>query len=98
MLVSRHGDKCFTGHACNFTAPVIASQFTVFANGIPVLRPGDKVAPHTILFGRFCVPHFAKVNAGSSTVFAEGIPVARLGDSTDQGTMMQGAPNVFAGG
>jgi uncharacterized Zn-binding protein involved in type VI secretion len=96
--VSRHGDKCFTGHACDTTAPVIASQFTVLANAIPVLRPGDKVAPHEILRGRFCVFHKAEVNAGSSTVFAQGIPVARLGDSTDKGAMKQGSPNVFAGG
>ena len=77
---------------------MIASQFTVFSNGIAVARPGDRCAPHTIKVGLFCVFHGAKINRGSSTVFAEGIPVARVGDSTDKGAMIQGAPNVFAGG
>ncbi len=98
--MSRMNDKCFTGHACSFTAPVIASQFDVFAEGgtKPCLRLGDKVAPHAILAGKFCVPHFAKVNQGSMSVFVKGIPVARIGDSTDQGMMYKGATTVFAGG
>lgn len=96
--MSRNGDKCFTGHACSFTAPVIASQFDVYSEGKPNLVQGDKVAFHTILAGKYCVPHFAKVNAGSMTVFVKGIPSARIGDSTDMGSMYKGATTVFAGG
>jgi uncharacterized Zn-binding protein involved in type VI secretion len=98
--ISRNKDLALTGHTCTAVVPVIASQFTVFANGVntPVLRLGDRCAPHTIKVGLFCVFHGAKINQGSSTVFAEGIPVARVGDSTDKGAMIQGAPNVFAGG
>jgi len=95
--ISRNKDLAATGHGCTPTVPVIASQFTVFSNGIAVARPGDMCAPHTI-GETICVFHDANINRGSSTVFAEGTPVARVGDSTDAGAMIQGAPNVFAGG
>jgi uncharacterized Zn-binding protein involved in type VI secretion len=97
--ISRDGDLALTGHTCTPVVPVIASQFTVFSNGIknPILRLGDRCAPHTIK-KIVCVDHPANINQGSSTVFAEGIPVARVGDSTDRAAMIQGAPNVFAGG
>ena len=54
--------------------------------------------PHTIKQGDFCVGHPANINMGSTNVFVQGIPMARVGDSTDLGYMIQGAPNVFAGG
>jgi uncharacterized Zn-binding protein involved in type VI secretion len=99
--ISRNNDKASTGHSCSSTAGVNASQFSVFANGRAVVRPGDKLQPHTILrcFGNkcFCVGHRAKVNSGSGSVFAQGVPVARVGDSADRGSMIQGSPNVFAG-
>ena len=95
-------DLAKTGHTCTFVIGVEATQGSVFANGIPVLRPGDRCLPHTILkcFGDTCVciGHPAKVNMGSSSVFALGIPVARNGDSTDMGALIKGSPNVFAGG
>ena len=94
-------DLAATGHTCDRTAGVRASQFSVFANGISILRPGDRLLPHTILVcGRrcFCINHPAKVNRGSSSVFIQGVPVARRGDSADRGRMIQGSPNVFAGG
>lgn len=96
--LSRGGDLASTGHTCTSVIPVVATQFTVFANGISVARQGDPVVPHTIKIGLDCIPHPAKINAGSSSVFAQGVPVARVGDSTDKGAMIQGAPNVFAGG
>lgn len=97
--MSRMGDKCITGHTCSFTAPVIASQFEVTSEGKPNLRQGDKVAFHTILAGKYCIPHLgAVVNQGSMTVFVKGIPAARIGDSTDSGMMYKGATTVFAGG
>tara|TARA_Y100001937_G_scaffold52910_1_gene73101 strand:- start:2884 stop:3180 length:297 start_codon:yes stop_codon:yes gene_type:complete len=95
--ISRNRDRCRTGHACSATAAVIATQGSVFANGIPLLRRGDPVAPHTIKIGRFCVGHRAKVNRGSNTVFVRGIPVARRGDSTDFGAMTGASFNVNAG-
>ena len=95
-------DLAKTGHTCTFVIGVKASQGSVVANGIAVLRPGDRCLPHTILrrCGKYpcCLPHRAKVNMGSSSVFALGIPVARVGDSTDQGSLFQGSQNVFAGG
>ena len=96
--VSRNGDLCFTGHACDPVAGVRATQFTVFVNGIPSLKQGDPVMPHNIKAGDFCVGHRANVNRGSTSVFVQGIPMARVGDSTDGGALFRGSPNVFAGG
>ena len=95
-------DLAKTGHPCTFVIGVKASQGSVFANGIPILRPGDRCLPHTILrmCGNrpCCLNHPAKVNMGSGSVFAQSIPVARDGDSTDFGALFMGSPNVFAGG
>ena len=93
-------DLAKTGHGCTAVIGVRASQGSVFANGIPVLRRGDRCLPHTILTccPPKCIPHSAKVNMGSRSVFGLGIPVARDGDSTDFGALFQGSPNVFAGG
>jgi len=96
--VSRHSDIAATGHRCTPKVPVIATQFTVFANGTPVARMADPTQSHTIRRGDECKGHDAQINIGSGTVFAEGIPMARVGDSTDAGAMIMGAPNVFAGG
>jgi len=94
-------DLATTGHTCDATAGCKATASSVFINGMRVLRPGDRLLPHTILVcvskKCFCVPHPAKVNKGSSTVFAEGKPVARRGDSADRGMMIGGSFNVFAG-
>ena len=95
-------DLARTGHTCTRFIGCEASQGSVMANGIAVLRPGDRCLPHTILkcYGRYCacVSHKAKVNMGSRSVFAVGKPVARDGDSTDRGELIKGSPNVFAGG
>lgn len=42
---SRVGDVC-TGHGCFGGRPIAAGAGTVFANGIPVARQGDPMAPH----------------------------------------------------
>ena len=101
--VSRHRDRCKTGHKCTKSAPVNASQYTVFANGKPLLRRGDQVQPHTILvpgpppnFPK-CLIHNASVKGSSRRVFAQGIGVARRGDRADKGSMSGRSPNVFAG-
>ena len=100
--ISRHiRDLAATGHTCTAVIGVKASQFSVYANGSAVLRPGDRLLPHTILVctpdGCYCESHSAKVNRGSRTVFAVGKPVARDRDSADRGRMIQGSRNVFAG-
>tara|TARA_Y100001938_G_scaffold149131_1_gene234968 strand:+ start:1219 stop:1515 length:297 start_codon:yes stop_codon:yes gene_type:complete len=95
--ISRHKDRCKTGHPCTGSAPVNATQYTVFANRKPVLRKGDPVQPHTILVGVRCLMHKAKVRRGSRKVFAKGIGVARRGDSADKGAMTGASQNVVAG-
>ena len=95
--ISRHKDRCRTGHACSTTAPVNASHYTVFANGKPLLKRGDRVAPHTIRIGIRCVPHRAKLTGSSRTVFVKGIGVGRKGDRADRGAMTGASFDVFAG-
>ena len=94
-------DRARTGHACTTSIGCSATARSGYINGRRVLRPGDRLLPHTILVctadGCYCAGHRAKVNRGSFTVFAEGKPVARKGDSADRGRMIQGSPNVFAG-
>ena len=95
-------DLAATGHKCTSRIGVRASQFSVFANGISILRLADRLLPHLILrlCGRFpcCKPHNAKVSRSSPNVFIQGVPVARRGDKADKGRMIQGSPNVFANG
>lgn len=101
--ISRNGDRCATGHKCTKSAPVNASQFTVFANGKELLRKGDKLKRHTILvpgppplFPK-CLVHKASVRGSSRRVFAEGIKVVRKGDAGDKGKMTGASRNVYAG-
>ena len=93
-------DLARTGHACTTVIGTRASQFSVFANGSAIVRPGDSLLPHTILVccPARCVGHRAKIKRGSPNVFVQGIPVARVGDGADMGRMIQGSPNVFANG
>ena len=101
--ISRHRDKCKTGHGCNTTAPVLASQFTVFAEGKPILVRGNRVAPHVRPNPAFpptppkCIPHKAKLTGSSRTVFVRGIGVGRRGDKADFGRMVGAARTVHAG-
>ncbi len=99
--ISRNKDRCKTGHSCSRTAPVNASQNTVFANGKPILKRGDRVAPHFILKtagGRpRCVGHKARLTGSSRQVFVKGIGVGRRGDKADRGAMVGASFDVFAG-
>ncbi len=97
--VSRNRDLCVTRHPCNPTAPVIAKQYSVFANGKPILTKGSKVARHNWKPGLVCQAHLNQVlNASSRTVFAEGIGVGRKGDRADTKGAMKGASqDVLAG-
>ena len=95
-------DLAYTGHGCTRVIPVKATQGSVFANGKPMLRPGDPLLPHTIPApcppGPCCIPHFHIVWGMSPNVFAEGRQVSRKGDGADGGAMIMGSPNVFANG
>lgn len=102
--ISRHRDKCRTGHGCDTTAPVLASQFTIFAEGKPILVRGNRVAPHVLPNPAYpptpppCIPHKgAKLTGSSSTVFVKGIGVGRRGDKADFGEMLGAARTVHAG-
>jgi len=101
--ISRHRDKCRTGHGCDTTAPVLASQFTVFAEGKPILVRGNRVAPHVIKNPSFppspppCIPHKANLRGSSRSVFVRGIGVGRRGDRADKGAMVGAARTVHAG-
>ena len=95
--ISRNGDRCRTGPLCSATAPVLASQNTVFANGKAILVRGDRVAPHKIKAGLRCIPHVAKLSGSSRNVFVQGIGVGRRGDRADFGAMTGASPNVSAG-
>ena len=100
--ISRDKDKARTGHKCSTKVPVNASQRSVFVNGRPALRRGDKLKPHTILarvpnVGLVCIGHKSKVKQGSRRVFVRGIPVARRGDRADKGAMTGASRTVFAG-
>jgi len=100
--VARDGDSTTTGHGCDSVTTVTGptgSPAKVYANGIPVECKGNPVAPHTIPSGPACVDHpDAVINVGSTKVFVGGIALARIGDSTDNGEIITGSPNVFAGG
>ena len=98
--ISRHRDRCKTGHLCNKTAPVLASQYSVFANGKQILVKGNRVGFHTILDPTDpprCVGHPAKLTGSSRTVFVRNIGVGRKGDRADFGAMTGASQNVFAG-
>lgn len=94
--VARIGDEIDTGHGCDSISTIAQGSTDVFCNNIGVARQGDDIAPHTILVGIVCVPHSAEVNEASLNVFVNGIPIARVGDSADQGSIIEGSPNVFA--
>ena len=96
--ISRNYDKCRTGHTCTARAPVLATQYQVFANGISILRRFDPVKPHTIKRGLKCKEHGANVISASNSVFVRNIGVARLYDRADRGSMIQASFNVFANG
>lgn len=95
--ISTNNDRCRTGHKCSTSAPVIASQRTVFANNKPILVRGNRVAPHFIKFKLKCIPHRAKLTGSSRTVFVNGIGVGRKGDRADFGEMTGASFDVHAG-
>ena len=99
--ISRNKDLCRTGHPCSPSAPLIASQFTVFAEGKAILVRGDRVATHNIPRKKKppkCISHKnAKLTGSSTSVFVGNIGVGRKDDRADKGAMKQAADNVYAG-
>tara|TARA_R110002153_G_scaffold125520_1_gene272598 strand:+ start:646 stop:954 length:309 start_codon:yes stop_codon:yes gene_type:complete len=99
--ISRHMDRCRTGHRCSTTAPVLASQRNVFAEGKAILVRGNRVRPHLIprkLKPLKCIAHKnAKLKGSSSSVFVGNIGVGRKGDRADKGAMRGAAYTVHAG-
>ena len=72
-----------------------AGSSDVFAEGVGVVRVGDKVQIHNI---PGCTPHAPPLAVGSGSVFANGKPIGRKGD-TYAGTekITSGASTVIAG-
>lgn len=92
--LSYKGANC-TGDGCFPPRPSIEGSPNVYVNGKPVLRVGDKYAPHTCGDSK----HDGACSSGSSSVFCNGKPVARVGDDVSCGAAVaMGSPNVFVGG
>ena len=72
----------------------IEGSENVFANGLSVVRIGDRVESHGL------PPHSPSppMVEGSSTVFVNGIEVCREGDAANCGDTITGSSNVSAGG
>jgi uncharacterized Zn-binding protein involved in type VI secretion len=95
--VSRIGDTISTGHGCDSTTTLTGPSNNVFANTIGIERQGDPTVIHRLTGPGCSVTHAAEVNAGSGSVFVNNKPIARIGDSADDGFIISGSPNVFAG-
>lgn len=79
-------------------------SFTVFVNGIGVVRKGDKMISHPD--GDPCtvspIFHAPTLSSYSSSVFADGKNIGRIGDVYNSDghfshTISSGSPNVFIG-
>ncbi|NRN30889.1 PAAR domain-containing protein, partial [Photorhabdus heterorhabditis] len=62
-----------TAHDDCEATPVISGSTRVKADGLPLARQGDSLAPHS--------SHPRTIAGGSSTVFIDGKPAARTGDA-----------------
>ena len=100
--VCRKGDLLTTGHTCvGMTKLDWPTQATVWAEGKPMARMGDKTIEHPFPPKPPCKPHFAFVNEGLTSLLVVGKFQARVRDSADTepaGKMIQGAMSVWAGG
>lgn len=93
--VTRLGDLGSGHDLCGDRALASASP-NVFINSRGAGRVGDSYTPHG------CIEHPLHVGviaAGSQTVFVNKKRVGRLGDGIScGGSVIEGSPNVFAGG
>lgn len=97
-LGDKHEGICDHGSICcphNVTGTIIEGSSSIFVNGKPIARKGDKVihdCPH-------CGTGY--INVGSSTVHSNVKPTARIGDEViypgGKGVIIEGSPNVFTG-
>ncbi len=80
--------------------PATIGSPDVFVNGKPALRVGTE--PITGVHAACCGPNTWKASQGSTTVSINGGKAVRVGDQTQHcggvGHMVQGSPNVNAGG
>lgn len=94
--VTRLGDNS-TGHPCYPARPSVKASKDTFANGMGVVRQGDKYVAHCC--GPAC--HDAVLQKGSTTVFINGKPCGRQGDPMSCSPIDVAdvhSPTVFAGG
>lgn len=101
----RLGDKAHAprdGHRCpacphSVTGPAIRGSPNVMVNGRPALRVGDPG-----IHAPCCGHNTWNAATGSATVFINGQSAHRLGDRTRHcggpGQLIEGSPNVIAGG
>ena len=86
------------GSDCNVKPTTIATDAgssDVFAEGVGVVRVGDKVQIHN---KPKCIPHAPTLAGGSGTVFANGKAIGRKGDTYAEGEKItSGAGTVIAG-
>lgn len=93
--VTRLGDLGAIHDACS-AVPLVTASEDCFVNGLGCGRVSDSYAAHSCIIHP---PHVPVIASGSSSVFVNGLPIARIGDSTDcSGVVIEGSPNVFAGG
>ena len=96
--VTRKGDMVITGHLCTTIAPTaVPTNPNVFCNMRLVCRQTDMVVPHTILVGKFCVPHTARIIGGNQTVRTVGLATSRIRTPADLGFVITGSFNVLTG-
>lgn len=103
------GSLCGTNpNRYNWNSPTVQAtdegSFTVFVNGIGVVRKGDKMISHPD--GVPCtvspIDHAPTLSSYSFTVFADGKNIGRIGDVYNSDghyshTISSGSPNVFIG-
>ena len=77
--------------------PAVTGSPNVLVNHRPALRVGDQG-----IHAPCCGPNKWTAEKGSSTVFINSQPAHRMGDSDRHcggpGTLVEGSPNVIAGG
>ena len=92
--VIRVGTDKSKGHGCFPPTQPVSSSTNVKANGIKVVRMGDRYSPHRC--GK--VVHGSRIAQSSSSVKVNGRSVHRMGDGISCGDSAgRGSPNVRAG-
>lgn len=91
---TRQGDRSSGHDKCSPTSLQTGST-SVFINGKPAGRDGDRYAAHSCEDHR---GHSDYIQEGSTSVFINGLPAARVGDSVSRGARVaEGSGNVFIG-